>query len=85
MSVILKQGEKFGFTKSGEFSKIKQILQKFKFLTSTTIESDKIIKICLNDKKNRSDQIRLVLLKKIGLSFIKNFSQNEFKNFINYS
>ncbi len=82
MSIILKQGEKFGFTKSGEFLKIKQILQKFKLPVSTTIESDKIINLCLHDKKNINGQIRLVLLKKIGLSYLQNFNITEFKNFI---
>lgn len=83
MAFCVKNGEKLGWTKSGEFAKLKFILKKFNLLNNFKINHRKLFKICLNDKKNVSDGINLVLLKQIGSAYVKKVDLNNFLKFLN--
>lgn len=83
MAFCVKQSEKLGLTEKGEFDKIKFILKKFNLFYNFKINSKKLLRTCLNDKKTLNDGIYLVLLKKIGVGYVKKFSLDDFKKFLN--
>lgn len=72
MYQITKTSESLGYTERGTAEKIKNILINFNIEYDMIPVDMKVIKetICL-DKKNLSNKINLILLKKIGESFIE--------------
>lgn len=85
MSYFLRQSERLGLTKAGEFERFELVLKKFNLKTHIHIKNlQKIFKICLNDKKSTSEGLDLVLISEIGYCFIKKFSLAEFKKFLTF-
>jgi len=72
MAYMARAGENLGLTEKGAWECLVKVLEKFD-LPSKMPEMDKetVRKIILLDKKSRGDLINLVLIRKIGESFIK--------------
>ncbi len=51
-----------------------QLLQKYRLPVSINAQSDEVVSIMLNDKKNKGDDIRYVLLENFGKPIVQSFS-----------
>ncbi len=81
MFAITKASERAGYTESGSAERIEKLLKKFNLPTTATVSADKITDIMLFDKKRRDNKINLVLLKKIGSSFVEPIQSEKLKTF----
>lgn len=70
MVMMAKCGEAAGLTESGTASQIESVLKKYGLPVSDGADIEKIAETTVTDKKSRGDKINLVMLKKIGESFI---------------
>lgn len=77
MVMISIAGEKAGLTEKGTADRIIKILEKNGMKTSDTHTTAEIVKAMSADKKRTNNGIKLVMLKKIGESFIKPVSMEE--------
>lgn len=82
MMMITKASEKHGISVPGSAQQIEKLLQKYNLpiLDKTPVRT--ITDGAFSDKKSSGDSINVVLLKKIGDSFIKKLKKNELYNFI---
>ena len=53
-----------------------QLLQQYQLPVSIAAQSDEVVSIMLNDKKNKGDDIRYVLLEDFGKPIVQSFSAN---------
>ena len=81
MLYITRAAEKFGYTEKGTAEKIEKLLNKYNLPTKTEADIDALTDIMLFDKKRRGDSINLVLVKKLGDSFVKPFPTVGLKGF----
>ena len=81
MVAITKASEKAGYTEIGTANRIEKLLQKFNLPTTAIVSAQKITDIMLFDKKRRGNKINLVLLKKIGSSFVEPIESQKLKVF----
>ena len=81
MIAITKASEKVGYTEKGSADRIEKLLEKFSLPTKAVVSADKITDIMLFDKKRRDNKINLVLLKKIGASFVEPMESQKLKAF----
>lgn len=81
MVSITKASEKAGYTEKGSANRIEKLLEKFSLPLTATVSADKITDIMLFDKKRRDNKINLVLLKKIGSSFVEPMESEKLKTF----
>lgn len=77
MVMISLAGEKAGLTEKGTTDRIINILEKNGMKTADTHSTAEIVKAMSADKKRTNNGIKLVMLKKIGESFIKPVSMEE--------
>lgn len=77
MVMITRAGENAGITEKGTADKITYLLKKYSLKTEIDLPVSDIVKNMAFDKKRTSDGINLILLKKIGESFIKPSSLDE--------
>lgn len=80
---ITKKSEKVGLTEYGTSEKIKRQLLKFNlpYNYPKNTDIDQLVTTAYLDKKNRSNHMNIVLLKRIGKSFIKRIQKDEIKNY----
>ncbi len=78
---ITRASEKSGYTEKGCADRIEKLLKKFGLPVSCEVETEKLTKIMLHDKKRRGNSINLVLLKCIGDSFVEAFPTAELDSF----
>ena len=81
MVAITKASEKAGYTQKGSAERIEKLLKKFGLPTKAVVSADKITDIMLFDKKRRDNKLNLVLLKKIGSSFVEPMQSDKLKAF----
>ena len=81
MLAITRASEKAGYTEKGSAIRIEKLLEKFSLPTKAAVSADKITDIMLFDKKRRGSKINLVLLKKIGVSFVEPMESEKLKAF----
>lgn len=79
---ITKLSEKYGLTSKGVSEKIATLCKKHNLPILCEIDNNTLFDICCVDKKNLNQQINLILLKSIGECFIKKFTHDEFKKFL---
>jgi len=80
---ITQKSESLGYTEPGTAEKIKNILINFNMeYQMPSMDMDMIKKTVCLDKKNLSDKINLILIKKIGESFIEKISVEDIDKFI---
>lgn len=82
MVMISAAGEKAGLTESGTSGRIKALCEKYGLPTSDKASAGEIADICKSDKKASNGSVNLVLLKKIGDSFIRETELNKLEEFI---
>ena len=70
MVMMAKCGEAAGLTEKGTAGRIQSVLAKYGLPVCDSADIEKIAETTASDKKNRGDRINLVMLKKIGESFI---------------
>lgn len=83
MYYITKLSEKMGFTEAGTSESIKNILTNYDIkyeLSDLNLES--LSDLVLLDKKNKSEYITFVFLKKIGDGFLEKFPSDNINNFL---
>lgn len=77
MVMISRAGESAGITEPGTADRIAALLEKYGLKTQTDLPVSKIVHNMAFDKKRTANGINLILLKKIGESFIKPSSPDE--------
>lgn len=83
MVMITKASEKAGLSEKGTAEKIIKLLKKYNLPISDNADIKKIAEFCAGDKKAGAGSVNLVLLNKIGASFIKKTELKELYDFIN--
>lgn len=82
MVMITSASEKADITENGSTERIISLCKKYNLPVSDTADIKEIVKFCANDKKAGGGSVNLVLLKKIGESFIRKTPLGELENFI---
>lgn len=82
MVMITRASEKAGLTEKGSLERIVDLCKKYNLPVSDTADIKEIAKYCASDKKASSAGVNLVLLKKIGESFIRKTPLFELEDFI---
>lgn len=78
MYSITKNSEEMGLTQRGTVDRLKQILKKYKLPYKLPyVNRLEVIENINLDKKNKGNKINLILLNKIGDSFIKNIDRKD--------
>ena len=83
MVLAARISERLGFLASTESDRLVSLLKSLNLPVSTDIAVDLLYDAMRKDKKRRGDQIGLVLIDKIGSSFIHYMELKEFENLIN--
>ena len=82
MAIITRASEKAGLTEKGTALRLKKLLEKYNLPTKTDIPLKTLCDLALSDKKSRGSNIKLVLIKKIGEGYTKEFKWDELYDFI---
>jgi 3-dehydroquinate synthase len=82
MAMITEASEKAGLTEKGTLEKIVSLCKKYNLPVSDNADVNEIINYCASDKKAGGGNVNLVLLKKIGESFIRKTPLEELNSFI---
>jgi len=82
MVLAARISEKLGYLARSESDKLVSLLKSLKLPVSTDIAVDLLYDAIRKDKKRMGDQIGLVLIDKIGSSFIHYMELKEFENLI---
>ena len=84
MYYITQKSEELGYTEPGTSEKIREILLNFNIdYTLPKVNMEEIKKLVYLDKKNISENINLILLKKIGEAFIEKTPIENIDKFFN--
>lgn len=81
MYEIAKASERAGETEEGTAERIKNLLSRYSLPTTAEVSVEQLTDIMLYDKKRRGDEINLVMLRKIGDSFVKPLKTEKLKDF----
>lgn len=81
MLKITLASERAGKTEIGSAEKIEALLKKFGLPTECDAPMENLLSGMLHDKKRRGDRINLVLLEKIGTSFVEAYPTSELASF----
>ena len=81
MVLLTRQSEKLGLTEFGTADRIVALLQRFQLPTTVEIHKEDFLQAIALDKKKRGSRLTLVLLKRIGESFLQKV---EFSDMIRY-
>ena len=81
MCEITKAAEMAGYTEKGTTQRIEKLLKKFNLPTKAQVSAKTLTDNMLFDKKRRDDFLNLVLVKKIGFSFVKPMESKNLKEF----
>lgn len=82
MCTFSKLAEGYGLTEKGVTEKIVAACKKYHLPIEAEISTLEMISNSLNDKKRESNNINLVLIKRIGEGYIHKISVQEYKDFI---
>lgn len=82
MVKITALSERYGMTELGVSQRLRDCVQRSDLPVSAEIDDQTLIEYSLMDKKASADQIKIVLCSKIGESFIKNLSQDDYIRFV---
>lgn len=81
MAMVAGYGEKSGITAPGTADEIIRVLKKYNLPVSDGLPVSSVLAATALDKKSEGGEIRLILLKAIGKSFVKPFSRPELAAF----
>ncbi|MEJ8554473.1 3-dehydroquinate synthase [Tepidibacter sp. Z1-5] len=80
---ITKKSENMGITQKGTLDKIKKILIKYKLpYELPNMNKKEVIETINLDKKNKGNDINIILLKRIGDSFLKKIDRKDMNMYI---
>ena len=81
MVLLTRQSEKLGLTEHGTADRIAALLQKFQLPVDVQMQQKDFLRAIALDKKKRGSHLTLILLKKIGESFLQKV---EFGKLVSY-
>lgn len=82
MVVLTRQSEKLGLTEQGTADRIAALLQKFQLPISVDMRQKDFLRAIALDKKKRGSHLTLILLKKIGESFLQKVAFSELTRYL---
>ena len=83
MYTITLKSEQLGITEKGSSEKLKELLIKYELPYEISgIPKERLLEAIALDKKNNRDRMNIILIKKIGDSFINNIPNTEMKDYI---
>ena len=82
MVMIAESGERAGLTQSGSAERIKKLCEKYNLPTSDNASVSDIARVCASDKKASNGSVNIVLIRKIGESFIRKTELSKLESFI---
>ena len=82
MLLLTYRSEKLGLTESGTSDRITALLQKFQLPVDVDMQQEDFLKAIALDKKKRGSRLTLILLKKIGDSFLQNVAFHELTRYL---
>lgn len=82
MVMITEASERAGLTEKGTLERLIPLCKKYNLPVSDNADVKEIISYCASDKKAGGGSVNLVLLKKIGESFIRKTPLDELDSFI---
>ena len=71
MVLLTRQSEKLGLTESGTSERIAALLRKFHLPVAVDMQQEDFLQAIALDKKKRGSRLTLILLKRIGESFLQ--------------
>ena len=78
MVTLTEASERLGLTEKGTADRLRALCSKYGLPITDSAPADEIAALCANDKKAAGDSVNLVLLRKIGDSFIMKTKLSEF-------
>lgn len=84
MVMITKASEKLGLTENGTALKIAQLCEKCGLETACDFDLNAVADNAKNDKKGSGVKLNIVLISKIGESFIHTIDKNDFINYLSF-
>ena len=82
MVLLTRQSEKLGLTESGTADRIAALLQKFQLPAAVDMQQEDFLQAIALDKKKRGSRLTLILLKKIGESFLQRVEFSELTQYL---
>ena len=82
MVLLTQQSEKLGLTECGTADRLVALLQKFQLPVDVQMRQDDFLRAITLDKKKRGSSLTLILLKKIGESFLQKIEFEELKRYL---
>lgn len=85
MALLTKQTERLGLTEPGTAAKIIDVLQKYNLPVDADYADAELLQAVGMDKKKSGSSITLIILKKIGVSFLQKTSLQDLPQYIKRS
>ncbi|MBQ6913021.1 MAG: 3-dehydroquinate synthase, partial [Acidaminococcaceae bacterium] len=82
MVLLTSRSEKLGLTESGTAGRIAELLQKFQLPAAVDMQQEDFLQAIALDKKKRGSRLTLVLLKRIGESFLQRVEFSELTQYL---
>lgn len=82
MVLLTRQSEKLGLTECGTADRLAALLQKFQLPVNVQMQQDEFLRAIVLDKKKRGSSLTLILLRKIGESFLQKIEFEELKRYL---
>lgn len=82
MVLLTRQAEKLGLTEQGTADRIAALLQKFQLPISVDMRQEDFLQAIALDKKKRGSYLTLILLKRIGDSFLQKVAFSELTQYL---
>lgn len=82
MVLLTRQSEKLGLTECGTADRLAALLQKFQLPVNVQMQQDEFLRAIVLDKKKRGSSLTLILLRKIGESFLQKIEFEALKRYL---
>ena len=82
MVLLTRRSEKLALTESGVADRIAALLQKFHLPVTVDMQQEDFLQAIALDKKKRGSHLTLILLKKIGESYLQKVEFGELAQFL---
>ncbi|MBO6039301.1 MAG: 3-dehydroquinate synthase [Acidaminococcaceae bacterium] len=82
MALLTRRSEELGLTEQGTTDRIAALLKKFQLPVNVQMSRDDFLKAIVLDKKKRGSHLTLVLVKKIGESFLQKVDFSELPRYL---
>ena len=82
MVLLTRRSEKLGLTESGTADRIAALLQRFRLPAAVDMQQEDFLQAIALDKKKRGSRLTLILLKKIGESFLQRVEFSELTQYL---